>query len=206
MDEPLETGSSQRSVEKNNRTPRVGSSRRPRYLLFPTWGRLMGNFGPNIWARRSSRWVQGMFFERGHTPSGWPGYQWLASSVFRPKFNLMWSTALILPPPSSLLPPAPTLPGEPMANDYWRLWMVVTNATDGAQAIQALAEILTDREGKVFISCLGSEDAELCVEILGNVSPDLYSRCSRPQPVNQGIDDESLPPTRDTRLRYRLPT
>ena len=60
-----------------------------------------------------------------------------------------------------------------MAKDYQRLWMAATNVTDGAQAAQMLAEILTDKDGKSFILHLDSKDAELCVEMLGNVRPDL---------------------------------
>jgi len=61
-----------------------------------------------------------------------------------------------------------------MARDYQRLWTGVTSATDGVQAVQALAGILTDKDGRTFISRLDSKDAELCVEILHDVSPDLY--------------------------------
>jgi len=68
--------------------------------------------------------------------------------------------------------------------------MSVTNATDEAQAIRTLAGILNDKEGKVFISRLDRKDAELCVEILGDVGPDLHSSCSQPQPVHQGIAAE----------------
>jgi len=72
--------------------------------------------------------------------------------------------------------------------------MDVTSATDGAQAVQTLAEILTDMDGKAFISGLDSKDAELCVEILSDVSPDLYllvhnlSRSVRASPRNTVSD------------------
>jgi len=71
-----------------------------------------------------------------------------------------------------------------MATDYRRLWMDVANPTDEAQAVRTLAEILRDKEGKVFISRLDRKDAELCIEILGNVGPDLHSPCSQPQPIH----------------------
>jgi len=58
-----------------------------------------------------------------------------------------------------------------MGKDYQRLWVVATNAIDGAQAAQTLAEILADKDGKVFILRLDGKDAELCIEMLGNVSP-----------------------------------
>jgi len=64
-----------------------------------------------------------------------------------------------------------------MAEEYQRRWVGITNATDKAQAVRTLAEILTDKDGKAFISRLDSKDAELCVEILGNVSPELQLHC-----------------------------
>lgn len=60
-----------------------------------------------------------------------------------------------------------------MAKDYQRLWVSATNATDGAQAAQTLAEILADKDGKVFVLRLDSKDVELCIEMLANVSFDL---------------------------------
>ena len=68
--------------------------------------------------------------------------------------------------------------------------MTVTNTTDQAQAIQTLAEILTDKDGKAFISRLDYEDAGSCIEVLGNVSPNLHLLCSPPQPARQGIAAE----------------
>ena len=68
--------------------------------------------------------------------------------------------------------------------------MDVANPTDEAQAVRSLAGILRDKEGKVFISRLDRKDAELCIEILGNVGPDLHSPCSQPQPIHQSIATE----------------
>ena len=68
--------------------------------------------------------------------------------------------------------------------------MALTSTTDGAQAVRTLAEILTDKDGKAFISRLDSKDAELCVEILSDVGPGLYLPCSHPHPVRQGIATE----------------
>ena len=74
--------------------------------------------------------------------------------------------------------------------------MAVTNAIDEVQAIQTLAEILTDMDGKAFIARLDSKDADLCVDILGNVSSDIHLLCSQPHPVHQGIAGEyQLRPT-----------
>lgn len=61
-----------------------------------------------------------------------------------------------------------------MTKDYEELWDGVTNAANEAQAVRTLAEILTDKEGRVFISRLGSKDAELCIEVLDRVSHGLH--------------------------------
>ncbi|KAF9644736.1 kinase-like protein [Thelephora ganbajun] len=52
------------------------------------------------------------------------------------------------------------------AKDYERLWKDVTNTTDKGKAVHTLAEILSDKEGRNFISRLRRKDAELCIEIL----------------------------------------
>jgi len=59
-----------------------------------------------------------------------------------------------------------------MTKDYEQLWKSVASATEAAQAVGTLAEILADKEGRVFISRLGGKDAELCIEILDDVSRD----------------------------------
>jgi len=61
-----------------------------------------------------------------------------------------------------------------MSKDYGRLWKNVTGTIDEGKAVRTLAEILADKEGRAFISLLGHEDAELCVEILDHVCCDLY--------------------------------
>jgi len=81
-----------------------------------------------------------------------------------------------------------------MEKDYQRLWAAVTNAADKTQATQTLAEILVDKDGKVFISRLDSKDAELCIEILGDVSPYLKLPRSQPQAICQGIAEHNLRP------------
>ena len=60
-----------------------------------------------------------------------------------------------------------------MAKDYPRLWKDVTSASDEGKAVRTLAEILEDREGRIFIANLNRGDAELCIEILDHVSLDL---------------------------------
>jgi len=57
-----------------------------------------------------------------------------------------------------------------MTKDYQQLWKGAANTADELQAVRILAEILADEEGSVFIPRLEGKDAELCVEILGNVS------------------------------------
>ena len=57
-----------------------------------------------------------------------------------------------------------------MAKDYQQLWQGVTNASGEAKAVRILAEILTDKEGRTFISSLDApRDVGLCVEILDRV-------------------------------------
>ena len=79
--------------------------------------------------------------------------------------------------------------------DYQRLWKAFAGATDKAQAIRSLAEILADKEGRAFISCLGSKDAaRLCIETLGDVSCSLYLPHSPPQTIRQGIAAPDIQP------------
>jgi hypothetical protein len=61
-----------------------------------------------------------------------------------------------------------------MDKDYRQLWKDVTSATDEANAVRTMAEILTDWEGRTFISRLERKEAELCIEILDHVSCDLH--------------------------------
>jgi len=60
-----------------------------------------------------------------------------------------------------------------MAKNYQRLWKEVTSTIDEAKSVRILAEILVDKEGRTFVSRLGREDAELCIEILDHVSRNL---------------------------------
>ena len=68
-----------------------------------------------------------------------------------------------------------------MAKNYQQLWGGVTGAEDEAGAVRTLAEILTDKEGRVFISRLERKDVELCIELLDHVSRDLYP----PRPIRR---------------------
>jgi len=81
-----------------------------------------------------------------------------------------------------------------MGKDYQRLWAAATNATDRVQSARALAEIVADKDGKVFVLRLGGEDVELCVEMLGDVSPNPQLPPSQPQAVSQGIAEHNLKP------------
>ena len=59
-----------------------------------------------------------------------------------------------------------------MAKDFRRLWKDATNTIDQTKAVRILADILVDKEGRVFISRLERKDAELCIEILDYVGCD----------------------------------
>ena len=61
-----------------------------------------------------------------------------------------------------------------MAKDYRQLWEAVTSASDEGKAVQTLAEIVLDKDGKTFILKLEPNDAKLCIEILDRVSRDSY--------------------------------
>ena len=58
--------------------------------------------------------------------------------------------------------------------DCEQLWKSAASVVDEARAVQVLAEILADPEGRVFASHLDSKDAGLCIEILDQVSQDLH--------------------------------
>jgi len=81
-----------------------------------------------------------------------------------------------------------------MGKDYQRLWVDATSAADRVQGARALAEILADKDGKVFVLRLGGENVELCVEILGDVSSNPRLPPSQPQTVSQGIAEYNLKP------------
>ncbi|KAF9647778.1 kinase-like protein [Thelephora ganbajun] len=70
------------------------------------------------------------------------------------------------PPPQPSMLIRPTPPQIAMPRDYGRLWKDVPDATDEAKAVRILAEILSDKDGRDFISRLEPKDAELCIEIL----------------------------------------
>ena len=56
-----------------------------------------------------------------------------------------------------------------MAKDYRKLWKRVIRATDEAEAAWPLAEILAEKEGRIFISRLDAKNAESCIRILDHV-------------------------------------
>ncbi|KAF9783534.1 hypothetical protein BJ322DRAFT_1022173 [Thelephora terrestris] len=53
-----------------------------------------------------------------------------------------------------------------MAKDFQQPWKNVTSANDEASAVRVLAEILTEKEGRAFVSRLERKDGEFCIEIL----------------------------------------
>jgi len=61
-----------------------------------------------------------------------------------------------------------------MADVYQQLWKAAASTNDEGKAVRTLARILLDKEGRSFILRLERNDAELCVELLDRVSPDLY--------------------------------
>ena len=63
------------------------------------------------------------------------------------------------------------------ATDFQRLRNDVKSANDEVKAVRALAEIVAEKAGRVFISQFDREDAEYCIDILGRVSR--YSRLQR---------------------------
>jgi len=81
-----------------------------------------------------------------------------------------------------------------MAKNYGELWKGVTSATNAAQAVRTLGEILADKEGRTFISRLGSKDAELCIEILDDVSHESYFPFPNFKQSRQGIAERNLKP------------
>jgi len=74
-----------------------------------------------------------------------------------------------------------------MAKDYQQLWEDATATTGEAHTVWALAGILADKDGRLFISSLDSKDAVSCIEILDNVSRYLHLPLSPlPQAVSPG--------------------
>jgi hypothetical protein len=61
-----------------------------------------------------------------------------------------------------------------MAKDYGQLWHGATTTTDESKAVRNLVAILSDKEGRSFISRLERKKAELCIEILDHVSRGLF--------------------------------
>ena len=65
-----------------------------------------------------------------------------------------------------------------MAKDFQRLWKDVTDSIDETMAVRALADILTEKDGRTFVSNLSRKDAEYCIDILDRVSRDLSPQSS----------------------------
>ena len=75
-----------------------------------------------------------------------------------------------------------------MTKEYQRLLEDVTNATNKAEAVRALAKIVVDKSGRAFILGLDPKAAKLCVETLDYVSrdPRLCFPLSSPHVVMSG--------------------
>ena len=69
---------------------------------------------------------------------------------------VVWLTVLTsLQTPPTHRASCPTSPRKAMIKDYQQLWKDVTNTTDEAEAIQILAEIVSNSDGRAFTG--GSE-------------------------------------------------
>ena len=71
-------------------------------------------------------------------------------------------TVLAMPDPSQ----------RTIAKNYKQLWEDVANTSDESEAVQPLAKIVVNRQGRAFILGLEREKAELCVRILDHVGCD----------------------------------
>jgi len=81
-----------------------------------------------------------------------------------------------------------------MSKDYQQLWNSVTNKTDQGEAIRILADILTEKEGRIFASHLELNQGEVCIEILDHVSHKLRLFSSLFKRSLQGIIQHDLKP------------
>ena len=62
-----------------------------------------------------------------------------------------------------------------MSKDYGRLWNKAIKANNESDTIRILLEILSDKEGRIFITNLeDKEDAKWCIEVLDYVSRNLH--------------------------------
>ena len=62
-----------------------------------------------------------------------------------------------------------------MSKDYRHLWKKVLKSNDEGDAVPILLEILSDKEGRNFITNLeDKEDAKWCIEVLDYVSRNLH--------------------------------
>ena len=80
--------------------------------------------------------------------------------------------------------------------------MDVTDSNNEAAAVRALADILAEKEGRVFVLGLDRNHANCCIDVLGWVSRDL-----RLQPsfvVSDGLVRASLEKTSKPSQRSRL--
>jgi hypothetical protein len=57
-----------------------------------------------------------------------------------------------------------------MSGDHRQLLAQATSSSDKAESVRILAQILDNEGGKDFVSRLGREDGESCIEILDHVS------------------------------------
>jgi len=81
-----------------------------------------------------------------------------------------------------------------MAKDYEQLWKGIPSAKGEAQ-VRSMAEIVAEKEGRVFLLSLGCKDAVLCIRVLDHVSRsfDLHGRY--PRWSCQGITGHDFAPS-----------
>ena len=86
-----------------------------------------------------------------------------------------------------------------MSEYYPQLLVEATTATDSAQSVRVLTEILASEGGRDFISRLDRKDGEPCIEILDRVSPNPYLV---PHGLSwlQALSDHSLGPVEKRRF------
>ena len=90
------------------------------------------------------------------------------------------------------------LPTNAMAVNFDKLWKKTRNATNEAESVRTLAEILSSKDGRKFILDLESADALLCIEILDQVSSNPSIDHPRQSPTDmmvQGLAEHKFDPS-----------
>ena len=83
-----------------------------------------------------------------------------------------------------------------MTTDFNKLWAKVRTAENEAGAVRALIQILTSKDGRMFISGLELSDGVLCIEILDHVRsylPSAVHHARSSMPVQALAEHDLLP-------------